>query len=73
MMRLKVLYLPQPGNDPCWQEEVVRAVAPYHDLVIFDSTQSVSEQFVGIEAVLDMGGSVGTKTMYDAAKDARLW
>ncbi len=73
MKSLKVLFLPQPGNDPGWQEEVVRAVAPHHNLAIYDPNQPISEQFIGIEAVLDTGGSVGTKTMYDAAKDARLW
>ncbi len=71
--RLKVLFLPQLGNDPQWQEEVVKAVAPEHDLSIYDHTQPLAEQFAGVEAVLDTGGSVGTRPMYDAAVDARLW
>lgn len=73
MKRLNVLFLPQAGNDPLWQEEVVRAVAPHHHLTIFDPERPISEQFAGMEAVLDTGGSVGTKAMYDAATDARLW
>ncbi len=73
MKRLKVLFLPQAGNDPRWQQEVVKAVAPHHDLAVFDPNQPIGEQFAGIEAVLDTGGSVGTRVMYDAAKDARLW
>jgi phosphoglycerate dehydrogenase-like enzyme len=73
MKRLKVLFLPQPGNDPRWQEEVVKAVAPQHDLTIFDPNRPISEQFAGIEAVLDTGGSVGTRALYDAAREARLW
>lgn len=73
MTRLKVLFLPQPGNDPRWQEEVVKAVAPHHDLAIYDPARPIGEQFAGIDAVLDTGGSVGTRPMYDAATDARLW
>lgn len=73
MKRLNVLFLPLPSVDPIWQEEVVRAVAPHHALTIFDPTQPVADQFAGIEAVLDVGGSVGTREMHDAAHDARLW
>ncbi len=73
MRRLKVLYLPQKNAEPVWQEEVVKAVAPHHDLAIYDSGGPLAEQFAGVEAVLDMGGSVGTRPMYDAARDARLW
>lgn len=51
----------------------MKAVAPHHDLAIFDPGLAVGEQFAGIDAVLDTGGSVGTRPMYDAAKDARLW
>lgn len=73
MKRLEVLFLPQPGNNPRWQEEVVKAVASQHDLTIFDPNRPISEQFAGIEAVLDTGGSVGTKALHDAARKARLW
>ncbi len=73
MRRLKVLFLPQETADPIWQEEVVKAVAPCHDLAIYDRTQPLAPQFTGVEVVLDVGGSVGTREMYDAATDARLW
>ena len=73
MKRLKVLFLPLPSVDAIWQEEVVNAVSPHHDLVIYDRNKPIAEQFVGVEAVLDVGGSVGTREMYDAAKDALLW
>ena len=32
MKRLKVLFLPIASVDPIWQDEVVKAVAPRHDL-----------------------------------------
>lgn len=73
MRRLKVLFLPLDGVDPVWQEEVVKAVSPRHDLAIYDRRKPLAEQFSGVEAVVDVGGSVGTREMYDAAKDARLW
>ena len=73
MRRAKVLFLPQKNTEPIWQAEVVKAVSPRHDLTIYDSTRPLAAQFAGVEAVLDLGGSVGTREMYDAAKDAKLW
>ncbi len=73
MKRLKVLYLPMDTIDPIWREEVVAAVSPNHDLAIIDNSKPIAEQFAGVEAVLDTGGSVGTREMYDAARDVRLW
>lgn len=73
MRRLKVLFLPLATVDPIWQDEVVKVVAPQHDLAIYDAGRDLAAQFAGVEAVLDVGGSVGTKEMYDAARDARLW
>jgi len=73
MERLKVLFLPLESVGAVWQEEVVKAATPGHDLAIYDGSKPLAEQFDGVEAVLDIGGSVGTREMYDAAKDARLW
>ena len=73
MRRLRVLYLPLGGLDPVWQEEFVKAVSPRHDLAIYDGSKPLAAQFEGVEAVLDVGGSVGTREMYEAAKDAKLW
>ena len=73
MKGLKVLFLPQAAIEPIWREEVIRAVSPRHNLEIVDYGASIAEQFSGVEAVLDTGGSMGTREMYDAAVDAKLW
>jgi len=73
MRRVRTIYLPLLTLDPDWQEEVVKAVAPHHELVIYDESKPLAEQFAEIEVVLDSGGTVGTHEMMDAAKDARLW
>lgn len=73
MRRVKVLYLPLEDIDPLWQDEVIAAVSPCHDVTVFDRKKPLAEQFRGVEAVLDTGGTVGTRKMYDAAKDAKLW
>ncbi|MDP6114686.1 MAG: NAD(P)-dependent oxidoreductase [Planctomycetota bacterium] len=73
MRRLKVLFLTLETFEPVWQKEVFAAVSDQHDLVVFGSTAPIAEQFAGVEAVVDVGGSVGTREMYDAATDARLW
>jgi phosphoglycerate dehydrogenase-like enzyme len=68
-----VLYLPQEGVDPVWQREIEAAVRPRHDLSIYDRGRPLEPQFQGMEVVIDNGGSVGTRPMFDAARDARLW
>jgi len=73
MKKVKVLFLPQEGTSKEWSDEVVAAIGPKHDLRIYDKNKALAEQFEGIEVVVDMGGSVGTKEMYDVAKDVRLW
>ncbi len=73
MRRLNVLFLPQQGADPAWQEQVATAVSPRHNLSIYDRSRPLEVQLRGVEVVIDTGGSVGTRAMYDAATDARLW
>lgn len=73
MKKLNVLFLPLESVDPVWQEEVVKAVGPRHNLAIYDRRAPLAAQFAGIDVVLDVGGSVGTRAMYDAARDAKLW
>lgn len=52
---------------------MVRAVTPRHDMTHLDHGKPLAPQFAGIDAVIDPGGSAGTREMYDAAVDARLW
>lgn len=73
MRRIKVLLLQIPGLDPVWLNEANRALSVRHDVAIFDPALPMVPQFEGVEAVVDLGGSVGTRPMYDAAKDAKLW
>jgi phosphoglycerate dehydrogenase-like enzyme len=42
-------------------------------LAIYDRCKPLAAQFAGVDVVVDTGGSVGTREMYDAAKDAKLW
>ena len=73
MRRVKVLFLPEDPFTPQWQDDVVAAVGNRHDLTVYQAGKPLEEQFDGVEVVIDMGGSVGTRQMYDAAGDARLW
>lgn len=73
MRRVKVLYLHEKGLDFLWQRVLVEAIGDRHDLSTFDETRPMAGQFEGVEVVIDMGGSVGTHEMMDAATDARLW
>jgi phosphoglycerate dehydrogenase-like enzyme len=73
MRRLKVLLLSVKAQFHPWGEDVVQAVGDRHNLSVFDDTQPLAPQFDGVEVVIDHGGSVGTRSMMDAAKDARLW
>jgi len=71
---LKVLYLtPPPESSQPWQKDVIEAVSGQHDLTFYDRLLPLSRQFEGIEAVLDHGGSMGTRAMADVATSAKLW
>ena len=73
MRRVKVLYLHQEGIDLQCQQDLVDAIGGRHDLSILDETVPLAEQFKDREVVIDMGGSVGTHEMMDAAVNTRLW
>ena len=73
MRRLKVLLLPLPEMFEPWCADVVDAIGDRHDLRILDPDAPLAPQFAGVEAVLDHGGSVGTRAMMDVAVDAELW
>ena len=73
MRRLKVLLLQMESMFEPWGADVIEAVSDRHDLALLDPGRPLEEQFAGVEAVIDQGGSVSTRAMMDAAVSARLW
>lgn len=73
MESLNVLFLPLPGVPGMFGDEVVKAVGKNHNIKVFDHASEMAPQFEGIEVVIDLGGSVGTREMLHAAESARLW
>ena len=73
--RLKVIYLPShnPEHFTPWGEDVVAAIGDRHDLRILDHSKPVVPQLAEVNVVIDMGGSIGTREMVDAAQRVRLW
>ncbi len=76
--RLNVLYLPHPyipnTNEPIKIRPLEDALGGRHNLFIFDPDQPIAPQFAEIDFVLDIGGSVGTREMVDAAAHrCRMW
>lgn len=71
--RLNVIYLPGKGADPMWEREVVAAIGPKHNLTIYDESKPLAPQFAEVDAVVDLGGSWGTREMLDAAPKVRFW
>lgn len=73
--RLKVIYLPShnPEHFKPWGEDVVAAIGDRHDLRILDHSKPVVPQLAEVNVVIDMGGSIGTREMVDAAQRVRLW
>jgi phosphoglycerate dehydrogenase-like enzyme len=68
--RLRVVYLTEPHIDARF---VIEAVRDAHDLSLFDPAAPLGPQFATVDAVIDSGGSVGTREMLDAAPKVRLW
>ena len=73
MRRLKVLLLQMESMFEPWGADVIEAVGDRHDLALLDPGRPLEEQFAGVEAVIDQGGSVSNRAMMDAAVSARLW
>ena len=73
MRRINAIYLPTPPDmDPCWDRDVLDAVAERHDVRVYDADRSLDPQFAGCEVVIEHG-SVGTPKMAGAAAAAKLW
>jgi len=72
--RLNVLFLPPPSHrrEP-WQQAVIEAVGPKHDLRICDYTAPLAPQFERVDVVIDSGGSMGTREMADLSSSVKLW
>jgi phosphoglycerate dehydrogenase-like enzyme len=71
--RLRGLFLPNPALRHPWQDDLVEAVSPQHELRIFDRELPLAPQFKDVDVVIDFGGSMGTREMADSAGSARLW
>ena len=72
---MKALYLPQAGTLQPWYDDVCRPCDGRHEVKLFDSKRPINEQFKGVDAVIDQGGSVGTREHMTAAKrnGIKLW
>lgn len=73
MRKVKVLFMPLTALDIEWRDAVLAALGDRHDLAVYDENKPLAPQFEGVEVVLDTGGSVGTREMYDLAKDVKFW
>lgn len=73
--RLTVLYLPHasPKLHVPWDADVTSAIGDRHEFRVLDKSKPIAPQFKGVDAIIDMGGSVGTREMVDAAMSCRLW
>jgi lactate dehydrogenase-like 2-hydroxyacid dehydrogenase len=52
---------------------VIEVVGAAHDLSLLDPMSALEPQFAHADAVIDSGGSVGTREMLDRAPNVRLW
>jgi phosphoglycerate dehydrogenase-like enzyme len=72
--RLKVVYVPDREQSNPWTKDVTELVGARHDLAIYDYSRAVPAQFAGVDVVIDLGGSWGTRPMADAAAGSvKLW
>jgi len=72
--RLKILFLaPPPHQKIPWENDVIEAIDPRHELVLFDLSAPAKEQFANVDVVIDFGGNMGTRTLADASRTVKLW
>ena len=71
---MKILFIPQRGNEEPWQSDVVDAFDGRFELSILDHDAPLPPQFEGVRVAVDQGGWA-TREMIDAGADAGvvLW
>ncbi len=72
---MKVLYLRAPSGLDDAYPDFVKAIEGRFPFEVYDPDRPVTEQFEGVEVVIDPGGAVGTRPLIDAAlaADVKLW
>ena len=72
---MKVLFLGLPDVLEPSYSYFLEGVAGRYPVALYDPSQPMSEQFAGVDVVVDQGGSVGTRELIDAgiAAGVRLW
>jgi len=71
--RIKVIYVPDQPITPNWRDSVIEVVGPRHNLAVYDRSKPLKPQFEGMDVVIDLGGTWGTRDMADAATSVKLW
>jgi phosphoglycerate dehydrogenase-like enzyme len=71
---VKILFIPQRGNEEPWQRDFVEALGTRWELAILDHDAPLPPQFEGVRVVVDQGGWA-TQEMIDAGAGAGalLW
>lgn len=71
---MRVLFIPQRGNEEPWYADFVEALGDRFDLVTLDHNAPLAPQFEGVRVVVDQGGWA-TREMIDAGAEAGvvLW
>lgn len=72
---MKVVFLGQADNLEPWFGDVVVAIGEGHEVVLYDPSAALADQFRDARVVVDQGGSVGTREHVAAAVAAgvKLW
>jgi D-3-phosphoglycerate dehydrogenase len=72
---MKVLFLGIPGRLHPGCDDFVTAIGGRYTIQLYDPTQPMTDQFKGIEVVIEQAASLGTRAMIDtaAAADVKLW
>ena len=72
---MKVLYLLEVGKGLTWYEGVCQACDKGQTITLFDPRKPLDEQFAGVQAVVDQGGSVGSRELMDIGRKhgVKLW
>ena len=72
---MKVLFLGIPNQLHPWYDDVLKAIGGRWPIELYDPSKSKTEQFKGIDVVVDQGGQHGKREMIDLGLTAgvKLW
>lgn len=73
MRRTKAIYMHGPSADRLWRDILFEVIGDKHELSDYDPSKPMEQQFAETEVLLDDGGRMATRDIFQASPSLKLW